>query len=103
MDNQPIANIAPFGVCISLANPAVAAATAAAMGVLVPLPCMPVTPAPWANVALFNLFPEGIDLVISGTCYPPWSHSNLQKLTCLLPTLNRTQPCSSSPLLASNI
>ena len=48
MDNQPIANIAPFGVCISLANPAVAAATAAAMGVLVPLPCMPVTPAPWA-------------------------------------------------------
>lgn len=48
MDHIPIVNIRPFGVCTSLANPAVAAATSAAMGVLTPMPCVPVTPAPWA-------------------------------------------------------
>jgi hypothetical protein len=48
MDNKPMANVASFGVCISLSNPMVAAATAAAMGVLVPMPCIPMTTAPWA-------------------------------------------------------
>ncbi|MCL2068830.1 MAG: DUF4280 domain-containing protein [Oscillospiraceae bacterium] len=38
----------PFGVCNSLSNPAVAAATAAALGVLTPQPCIPATAAPWA-------------------------------------------------------
>lgn len=47
MDGKPVMNVPPFGMCQSLANPAVAAATAAAMGVLTPMPCMPVTPAPW--------------------------------------------------------
>ena len=48
MDNIPITNIPPFGACQSLANPQVAAATAAALGVLTPMPCLPVIAAPWA-------------------------------------------------------
>lgn len=48
MDNVPFTNILPFGMCTSLANPAVASATAAALGVLTPMPCTPVIPAPWA-------------------------------------------------------
>lgn len=47
-DHRPQLNIPPFGLCTSLANPAVAAATSAAMGVLTPQPCIPATPAPWA-------------------------------------------------------
>lgn len=47
MDFAPFVNIPPFGVCTSLANPTVAAATAAALGVLTPMPCIPATVAPW--------------------------------------------------------
>lgn len=47
MDNKSFVNILPFGMCSSIANPTVAAATAAALGVLTPMPCIPVTIAPW--------------------------------------------------------
>lgn len=46
-DNKPLLNIMPFGMCASPANPTVAAATAAALGVLTPMPCIPVTAGPW--------------------------------------------------------
>ena len=48
MDNIPMVNVMSFAMCTSLANPAVAAATSAALGVLTPQPCVPVTAAPWA-------------------------------------------------------
>ncbi len=47
MDFAPMANIAPFGMCTTPSNPQVAAATAAAQGVLTPQPCIPVTTSPW--------------------------------------------------------
>lgn len=47
MDNKPFLNILPFGMCQTPSNPMVAAATAAALGVLTPMPCIPMTMAPW--------------------------------------------------------
>ena len=42
-------NIPPFGMCISMANPQVAAATAAALGVLTPCPCTLVAAGTWIS------------------------------------------------------
>jgi len=47
-DFAPFVNIASFGMCRTQSNPTVAAATAAAQGVLTPMPCIPVIPAPWS-------------------------------------------------------
>lgn len=52
MDHQPLVNIAPFGMCLSLANPQVVAATSAALGVFTPQPCIPMTLMPWAPGAV---------------------------------------------------
>jgi len=51
MDSKPMVNIMTFGMCFSPANPTVTAATAAALGVLTPMPCVPLTPAPWVSGA----------------------------------------------------
>lgn len=51
-DHVPNVNIMPFGMCMSIANPQVAAATAAALGVFTPQPCIPMTTTPWVPGAL---------------------------------------------------
>jgi hypothetical protein len=43
MDNKPMMNILPFGVCMSLANPTNAGMPLGAP----PAPCVPVITAPW--------------------------------------------------------
>ena len=48
-DTAPIINITGCGMCSSLANPQVAAATAAALGVLTPQPCIPATAGNWIS------------------------------------------------------
>lgn len=48
LDHVPMTNIRSFGMCMSIANPQVAAATSAALGVLTPQPCIPCTAAPWS-------------------------------------------------------
>ena len=48
-DMQPNVNLTPFGMCSSMATPNVAAATAAALGVLTPQPCTMVPAGPWVS------------------------------------------------------
>jgi hypothetical protein len=72
LDNVPGANIPPFGMCTTPSNPAVAAATAAAMGTPTPMPCMPVTSAPWAPGAPTTVVGGAPALTAGSVCLCAW-------------------------------
>jgi Domain of unknown function (DUF4280) len=72
MDSIPMMNIMPFGMCSSLANPEVASATAAALGVLTPMPCIPVTVAPWVPGSPTVLVANMPALQNSSKCMCTW-------------------------------
>lgn len=75
MDIAPVSNIPPFGMCQSLANPTVAAATSAALGVLTPMPCVPAVTAPWQPGAPKTLVGGKPALVSGSTCICAWGGS----------------------------
>ncbi|NEO88141.1 MAG: DUF4280 domain-containing protein [Spirulina sp. SIO3F2] len=71
MDFAPIVNIPTFVMCSAPSNPAVIAATSAALGVFTPAPCVPVT-TPWkpgATKVKIGTFPALTD---SSTCNCAW-------------------------------
>lgn len=71
-DFQPIVNIAPFGLCRSLAYPPTAAATTAALGTLTPTPCMPSTMMPWMGGKMDTLIKGEPALLKSCKCQCMW-------------------------------
>jgi hypothetical protein len=73
MDYIPMMNIMPFAMCTSPANPQVAAATAAAMGVLTPQPCIPATSSPWTPGAVTVLIANQPALDSVSTCSCMWA------------------------------
>lgn len=70
-DSKPMVNIGTFGMCMSPANPQVAAATAAALGVLTPMPCVPATSAPWVSMHTTMIANQPV-LASDGQCICNW-------------------------------
>lgn len=64
-------NLPTFGMCLSLANPTVAAATAAALGVLTPMPCVPAT-ASWVGGATRTMLGGKPALAMGAQCVCPF-------------------------------
>jgi hypothetical protein len=73
MDYVPMVNIMPFGMCISPANPTVAAATTAALGVLTPMPCIPATSSPWVPGAPTVMLGKQPMLDSTSKCMCTWT------------------------------
>ena len=72
LDFVPLKNIMPFGMCVTPTNPAVASATAAAQGVLTPMPCVPVVTSPWTPGHTGVLIGPALALDQVCTCVCAW-------------------------------
>jgi hypothetical protein len=75
MDYKPMVNIMPFAMCKSPSNPMVAAATAAALGVLTQMPCIPMTMAPWSPGASKTKIANMPALTKDSKCTCTWGGS----------------------------
>jgi len=71
-DHVPITNIVPFGPCMSPTFPPTAAATAAAGGVLTPMPCVPNTVTPWTPGSTVVTIANQPALRQTDTCQCVW-------------------------------
>lgn len=69
----PEVNVPSFGMCGSESNPAVASATAAAEGVLTPMPCVPETAAPWEPGSPTVLIAGSPVLTQTSKCLCAWA------------------------------
>ncbi len=65
--HQPVAHIAPFGVCKAVANPQVAASPAGSA------PCVPVTDSAWTPGAAHVTLQGKIALTADSTCACKWA------------------------------
>jgi hypothetical protein len=68
----PEVNVPSFGMCSSEANPVVSDATAAAEGVLTPMPCVPALDAPWVPGSPTVLVSGVPALTQSSKCLCAW-------------------------------
>lgn len=73
MDTLPMVNLPMFGACASPANPAVIAATAAALGVFTPMPCVPIPTGPWAPGSVKVVLRGLPVLTVGSTCQCSWA------------------------------
>ena len=71
-EKEPRVHIQGFGACTSFANPSVAAATAAAMGVMTPQPCVPVIPNAWTPSSPVVLVGPQTAIDMTSTCRCQW-------------------------------
>jgi hypothetical protein len=71
-DMIPFVNIETFGMCSSMENPEVIAATAAAEGVLTPMPCVPVIPDPWDPPSAILSYAEIPLASVESKCLCAW-------------------------------
>ncbi len=69
----PMANIPSFGMCRSLQNPQVLAATTAAQGTLTPQPCVPATTVPWAPPSPIHSYNGTPLATVSSKCACTWT------------------------------
>jgi hypothetical protein len=72
-DYVPMVNVPSFGMCQTEANPQVAAATAAAQGVLTPQPCIPAISTAWSPGSDGVLVGTKKALTKDSTCSCSWS------------------------------